>query len=84
MKTPNFTLLIIVLMLLCPFTQRHKSKDSSQAYWVHEDPVYPAKVSDYEEYCSTLAENCRKYDIKEANWFTISTDDLRYFSIIPH
>lgn len=83
MKTPNITLIIIVLILLCPFTQIAQEEEQSQAYWVHEDPVFPAKVSDYEEYCSTLVENCRKYNIKQANWFTISTDDLRYFSISP-
>lgn len=82
MKTRNFTFLIIGLMLLCPITQQAQNGDS-QVYWVHEDPVYPAKVADYEEYCAILADNCRKYDVKEANWFTVSTDDLRYFHLSP-
>lgn len=84
MKTRNITLLILLFVLLCPFINvAQEEENQSQAYWVHEDPVYPAKVSDYEEYCSTLVENCNKYGIKQANWFTISTDDLRYFSISP-
>ncbi|MFT5436180.1 MAG: hypothetical protein ACI840_000823 [Ulvibacter sp.] len=83
MKTRNFTLLILVLFVLHPFSQQAQDDSNSQAYWVHEDPVYPSKVSDFEEYSSTLVENCKKYGIKEANWFTISTDDLKYFSISP-
>ncbi len=83
MKTRNFTLLLLVLFVLHPFSQQAQDDSNSQAYWVHEDPVFPSKVSDYEEYSSTLVENCKKYNIKEANWFTISTNDLKYFSISP-
>jgi len=83
MKTRNFTLLLLVLFALHPFSQKAQDTSESQAYWVHEDPVYPSKVSDFEEYSSTLVENCKKYGIKKANWFTISTDDLKYFSISP-
>ncbi|MFT4849644.1 MAG: hypothetical protein ACI83B_002188 [Sediminicola sp.] len=83
MRTRNFTLLLLILFVIHPFSQQAQDDSESQAYWVHEDPVYPAKVSDFEEYSSTLAENCKKYDIKEANWFTISTNDLKYFSISP-
>lgn len=83
MKTRNFTLLLLVLFVLHPFSQQAQDDSNSQAYWVHEDPVYPSKVSDFEEYSSTLVENCKKYGIKEANWFTISTNDLKYFSISP-
>ena len=83
MKTAKITLTLLVFILLSSFSFQAQEDNSSQAYWVHEDPVYPAKVSDYEEYSSTLVENCKKYDIKEANWFTISTSELRYFSISP-
>ncbi len=82
MKTQHISLFIMVILFLCPFTQQAQDNDS-QAYWVHEDPVFPSMVADYEEYCSTLANNCKKYNVTEANWFTISTDDLRYFSISP-
>jgi hypothetical protein len=57
--------------------------EKSQAYWIHEDPVYPAMVLDYEETCKELVSNCNKYNIQEANWITISTDDLKYYSISP-
>lgn len=82
MKTQRIVLIIMAILFLCPFTP-HAQESESQAYWVHEDPVFPAKVADYEEYCSTLVDNCKKYNVTEANWFTISTDDLRYFSISP-
>jgi len=82
MKTQHIAFLIFGILLLCPLT--HQAQDNeSQAYWVHEDPVYPAKVADYEEYCTTLAKNCETYNVKKANWITVSTDDLRYFSLTP-
>ncbi len=82
MKTQHIALLIMGILLLCPFSQQAQESES-QAYWVHEDPVYPSKVADYEEYCTTLAKNCETYNIKKANWITVSTDDLRYFSLTP-
>ncbi|RMA57044.1 hypothetical protein [Ulvibacter antarcticus] len=82
MKTKHTSLLILIVLLFLPFAQFAQVTES-QAYWVHEDPVYPAKVLDYEALSSTLAANCRKYDIKKANWITISTDDLRYFTLSP-
>ena len=83
MKKQHIALVSIIFLFLFPITQQAQNDTESQAFWVHEDPVYPAKVSDYEDYGSTLVANCKKYDIKEANWFTISTNDLRYFSISP-
>lgn len=83
MKTAKIILVLSLFILLGAFSVQAQEDNSSQAYWVHEDPVYPAKVSDFEDYGSTLVANCKKYDIKEANWFTISTSDLRYFSISP-
>jgi hypothetical protein len=83
MKTIHTTMLLIVLFVLIPFNQHAQNTNESQAYWVHEDPIYPSKVSDFEEYSSSLVENCKKYNIKQANWFTISTNDLKYFSISP-
>lgn len=85
MKTRTITLLIITITFLLPKVQfaQDNNVNNSQAFWVHEDPVYPSKVADYEEYCTILAENCKKYKIKDANWTTISTDDLRYFHLSP-
>jgi len=84
MKSRTIILLIAIFTFLFPEKQFAQDNTSeSQAYWVHEDPVYPSKVADYEEYCYILAENCRKYDIKEASWITVSTDDLRYFHLSP-
>tara|TARA_R110002072_G_scaffold163357_1_gene315866 strand:+ start:29927 stop:30760 length:834 start_codon:yes stop_codon:yes gene_type:complete len=83
MKTLKFTLLLVGLLLIAPLSLYAQDSSNSQAYWVHEDPVYPAKVSDYEEYSATLANNCRKFSIQKTSWITISTDDLRYFSLTP-
>lgn len=83
MKTLKISLLLMAILLSVPQQLFAQEDSNSQAYWVHEDPVYPAKVSDYEEYCTTLASKCKEYNIQEANWFTISTNDLKYFHVSP-
>ncbi len=83
MKTLKLTLLLAGLLTLAPSVLIAQDSTDSQAYWVHEDPVYPAKVSDYEEYCFTLANNCRKFNVQKTSWITVSTDDLRYFHLTP-
>jgi hypothetical protein len=72
---------ILGLALLFVPTLFHAQEETSQAFWVHEDPVYPSKVADYEDYCQTLAQKCIQYGVQAAKWFTISTDDLRYFHV---
>ncbi len=79
MKTLVTVLSLSLLISATSFAQ----PAASQAYWVHEDPVYPAKVADYESYCYMLASKCRQFNIQKANWFTLSTDDLTYFHISP-
>lgn len=83
MKTLHILPSLILLCLLLPLTAIAQDEDTSQAFWIHEDPVYPAVVADYETYCTDLVTNCKKYGIKKANWQTISTDDLKYFHISP-
>jgi hypothetical protein len=60
-----------------------QDEEKSQAYWIHEDPIYPYMALDFEENCKDLVSACEKYNIQEANWVTVSTDDLRYFFISP-
>jgi len=81
MKTFLTLLLLLTFLFLFPLHQYAQEATASQAYWVHEDPVYPAKVADYEAYCATLTNKCTEFGITAANWFTISTDDLRYFHV---
>ncbi|MBV1924815.1 MAG: hypothetical protein KUG68_12395 [Flavobacteriaceae bacterium] len=77
-------ILIFIGVLFFSFNQMIAQEASaSQAFWVHEDPIFPPMAADYEGYCTDLAVNCKKYDIKDASWFTISTDDLKYFHISP-
>lgn len=83
MKTHPRLLFGIVFLVLFPYFQHAQNEVPSQAYWVHEDPVYPAKVADYEAYATALADNCKKFNVNEARWITVSTDDLRYFSLSP-
>lgn len=77
----SFINFIPFLTILLTVTITAQDENKSQAYWIHEDPVYPAMVLDYEETCKDLVLNCNKYNIQEANWVTISTDDLKYYFI---
>lgn len=81
MKTLLTPLLLLPFLFFFPQQLFAQEANASQAYWVHEDPVYPAKVADYEAYCTTLTIKCTEFGITAANWFTISTDDLRYFHV---
>ncbi len=77
----SFINFIPFLIISLTVTVTAQDENKSQAYWIHEDPVYPAMVLDYEETCKELVLNCNKYNIQEANWVTISTDDLKYYFI---
>ena len=69
----SYLYFIPVLLFLLTSSATAQGVEKSQAYWIHEDPVYPAMVLDYEETCKELVSNCNKYNIQEANWITIST-----------
>jgi len=71
------------ILFLISFNSTAQDGNESQAYWIHEDPIYPYMALDYEEICKDLVAACKKYNIQEANWVTVSTDDLRYFFISP-
>lgn len=81
MKTLNITFLILVLLLLLSNNIFSQDDNKSQVYWIHEDPVYPSMVVDYEEAVKDLVFSCKKFNIQEANWLALSTDDLRYFFV---
>jgi hypothetical protein len=82
-KTLKATLLIVFFLMLLPSVIRAQDSNNSQAYWVHEDPVYPSMVAEYEKISKELVENCNKYNIQETSWITSMTDDFRYLYLTP-
>jgi hypothetical protein len=83
MKTLAPFILLLTVLFIIPSGIIAQEEGKTETFWVHEDPVIPARVLDYEAYCATLADKCEEFDIQKANWFTISTDELRYFHITP-
>jgi len=81
MKPLKNMFFITFILLLLSNSSIAQDGTKSQAYWIHEDPVYPSMVLDYEETCKELVSACVKYNIQEAKWMAISTDDLKYFFV---
>jgi hypothetical protein len=82
MKTFKSTLLTSVLLLFCilSFSQ---DGDKVQSFWIHEDPVKPSKVGQYEEAAKELTENMVKHNVQGTSWLCASTNDFRYLYITP-
>lgn len=81
-KTLKITLFIAISLMFLPSISRAQD-DNKQAYWVHEDPVYPSMVPEYEKIAKELVENCKKYNIQDTRWITSMTEDFRYLYVTP-
>lgn len=81
MKTFKSTLLasIMLLFFLFGFSQENQV----QSFWIHEDPVNPSKVGQYEEAAKELTENMTNHNIQGTSWLCASTNDFRYLYITP-
>ncbi|GAB4006405.1 hypothetical protein GCM10028808_08330 [Spirosoma migulaei] len=53
-----------------------------QLFHIHEDPVMPTMVIQYEQASNELVSQCRKHSIKNG-WLTIQDNDHRYYTIEP-
>lgn len=73
-------LALITLTLCCGIYAQEKT---TQAFWVHEDRVKPAMVSEYETICKELTGNMKKHNIQEMNVLVTSTNDNRYMWVSP-
>jgi hypothetical protein len=82
MRTLQINLLITLLLLPFAFLQAQDAS-KSQMYWVHEDVVKPAMVSDYETICKELTSNLKKHNIQEMNAIVANISDNRYLWVSP-
>ncbi|GAB2566677.1 hypothetical protein GCM10027190_15670 [Spirosoma areae] len=53
-----------------------------QFFHIHEAPVLPTMVDQYERTSKELVSQCRKYSIQNG-WLTIQDNDYRYYTIEP-
>ncbi|NNE76965.1 MAG: hypothetical protein HKN31_07815 [Pricia sp.] len=82
MRTLKINLLITLLLLPFAFLQAQDTS-KSQMYWVHEDVVKPAMVSEYETICKDLTSNLKKHNIQEMNAIVANISDNRYLWVSP-
>ena len=81
MKTLRTRLLTAMFALFLFSTSAQEGK--SKMFWVHEDPVKPSKVGQYEEAAKQLVDNMNKHNIQGTSWICSNTSDFRYLYITP-
>jgi hypothetical protein len=83
MGTRKTTILIAMALMLLPYLGTAQDNDNFQAYWIHQDPVRPAQIAEYEAAAKKLSEACKKYNLQGADWNTLATTDFNYIYISP-
>jgi hypothetical protein len=77
------TLLTALLLISCtPFLKAQDAAAKPQLLYIHEDPVYPDKVGEYEKVSKDLIDQYKKYNIVD-NWLTIQGEDHKYYTVVP-
>lgn len=74
-KTSSF---LAVMLLLT-----HLTFAQNQKYTVYQDHVKPAMQAEYEKTTKEFVEECKKYDLQNADWTTASMSDGRYLYLSP-
>ncbi len=80
MKKFKSTLLTLVLAALAaPVLLAQDDAPKSQMIYIHEDPVYPAKVAEYEKVSKTFLDNAKKYKLED-NFTVFQVSDGTFVS----
>ena len=74
---------MVLAMMLLPYMVTSQDDDNYQAFWIHQDPVRPSQITEYEAAAKKLSEACKKYNLQGADWNTLATTDFNYFYISP-
>ncbi|MVM35881.1 hypothetical protein GO755_38060 [Spirosoma sp. HMF4905] len=78
-----FTLALAILWLVpTAVLQAQTTPAKPQLFHIHEDPVMPTMVDEYERASKELVSQCRKYGI-HVGWLTVQDNDHRYYIIEP-
>lgn len=81
MKTLNQKLrsLCLTVCVMCSFILLQAQE--SQKFLVHEDVVYPSKITEYEAVSKTFAETMEQQDATDAAFLAVTLDDHRYLYV---
>ncbi|MUP47220.1 hypothetical protein E0K83_15880 [Gramella sp. BOM4] len=74
----KFGFLISLFLSLSLFAQQ-----ANQAFWVHEDQVKPSMMEDYMKISKNFVEQCKKHQLKDAQWNVAYMNDGTFLSITP-
>ncbi|MCG2459274.1 hypothetical protein K8352_00775 [Flavobacteriaceae bacterium F89] len=83
MGTLKKTILIALALMLMPHLGTAQDDDSYQAFWIHQDPVRPSQIAEYEAAAKKLSAVCKKYNLQGADWNTLASTDFNYYYISP-
>lgn len=75
----NLRSLSLVLCVMCSFILLQAQE--SQKFVVHEDVVFPSKITEYEAASKTFAETMEQHNATDAAFLTVSLDDNRYLYV---
>ena len=70
------------LVVSAAVLQAQTTSAKPQLFHIHEDPVVPTMVNEYERASKELVSQCRKHGIPNG-WLTIQDNDHRYYTIEP-
>lgn len=74
--------IVFLLFFLQLSVLQAQDNAKSQAYVVHEDPVNPSMVSQYEEAATNLVSVCKKYNLQDS-WLALMMDNFSYIYVSP-
>ena len=77
------TLGILFLFLIHSFILSAQENGDSQMYWIHEDQTKPAMSIKQESVDKELIAALKQHEINDISWFTLVSNDYRYFYISP-
>lgn len=83
MKTVNFIAMFFAVVVLQTDGLLAQNASTNQAYWVHEDQVKPSMLKEYEAVTKDFIAECKKHDLKDADWTTARVDGGTYLTISP-
>ncbi len=75
----------ITSCLFCFFLalSMYAQEGNNQSFWIHEDQVKPAMMSEYMETSRNLVDACKKNNVKNIQWSVASMDDGTFLAITP-
>lgn len=74
---------ILFLFLLHSFNLSAQDNEDSQMYWIHEDRTKPAMSVKQESVDKELIAALKQHEITDISWFTLVSQDYRYYYISP-